>query len=149
MNKACVNIGCGNHIKKNWTNLDINPINDSVKKFDIKNLDDLQWLSKNNFDYIECMHIIGYLNLSQIKSFFESCFESLNKNGKLVLEFPDLKKISSIVLEDNFKDLSDKEYIEVMRSLYAYDYEDALDQNFNSQTYVSGWTANYVKFSSK
>lgn len=140
----CVNIGCGDHIKRGWLNLDISPLNSKVKRFDITDQADLDWLSSQKFDYIECMHIIGYLNLPQMLAFFESCFNALEYGGKLVLEFPDIKKVSSKILDHNFDEASDDEYLEVIRSLYAYTIEDAQDIKFRGQTYISGWTANFI-----
>lgn len=140
----CVNIGCGDHVKRGWLNLDIAPFNSSVQKFDVTDKADLDWLSSQKFDYIECMHIIGYLNLPQMLAFFKSCFSALDCGGKLVLEFPDIKKVSYKIVDSEFDQASDDEYLEVIRSLYAYSIEEAQDITFRGQTYISGWTASFI-----
>jgi hypothetical protein len=141
----CINIGCGFDIRPFWLNCDSDAKSNKVREFDITNPADLKWLSEQKFDIITSDHVIGYLTIAQAESFFKACLQSLNINGRLVLEFPDLKKISKRL--DNFScssENADDEYVEIIRSIYAYDSADALSLNFNKKTYITGWTADYL-----
>jgi len=141
----CINIGCGQDIRPGWVSCDLYPYSESVKRFDITSKDDLSWLAGTNFDLIECNHVIGYLNYAQAVNFFSSCFASLQKSGKLVLEFPDIIKISKKLNDLFAKPTNRDEYIELMRAIYAYDHADAFDEKFDMQTYVFGWSGSFVR----
>jgi len=138
INNKCVNIGCGNDIRIGWDNADISPLNDSVISFDISKHEDLMWLSNQSYDIIECNHVIGYLNYVCVVDFFKSCLHALNRDGRLILEFPDVIKISKKVVEISSCDLD--EYIEVIRAFYAFDPKDAMNYSFNKKTYIFGWS---------
>jgi hypothetical protein len=140
----CINIGCGQDIRPGWISCDLHPISDSVKRFDITSKNDLTWLAEKKSHIIECNHVIGYLNYTQAYNFFCSCFNSLQNSGKLILEFPDIVKISKKIIEISSSSLNRDEYIELIRAIYAYDYEDAFDEKFDMQTYVFGWSSNFV-----
>jgi hypothetical protein len=142
--KKCINIGCGADVRPLWINCDINPHNSSVIKFDLTNSDDLEWLKTQKADIITCNHVIGYLSVGQVDIFLKACFACLNKGGVLILEFPDLKKIFTMLSNLNYESIDiDREYIEVIRAIYAYDYNDAFSTKFDLKTYVTGWTAEY------
>jgi hypothetical protein len=107
--------------------------------------DDLNWLSETPSDLIECNHVIGYLNFSQARNLFNAFFHSLVKNGKIVIEFPDIIKISKQLIEGDITQIKQDEYIELIRGIYAYDHTDAFDVSFSKQTYVFGWSGNFVR----
>jgi hypothetical protein len=142
-----INIGCGSDIKPYWVNCDLDPIDTSVKKLDIRDVSDLTWLSNQSASLINCDHVIGYLTIAQAEHFFRSCYEGLKKGGILALEFPDLEKLMRklAAFEYHSKE-SEENYIEVIRAIYAYDKEDAKSLIFSKTTYITGWTANYLAF---
>lgn len=139
MNNKCLNIGCGVDIRTGWDNCDVVPRNDSVIKFDILNGADLAWLSDAGYDIIECDHVIGYLNYIQVLAFFKSAYGGLNSGGRLILEFPDIIKVSKKLSDVKNLDQID-EYIEMVRAIYAFDPEDAFDPCFAKKTYIFGWS---------
>ncbi len=141
---VCINIGCGEDIRMGWINCDLFPKSDVVKKFDIRNIDDLNWLSSNPSYLIECDHLIGYVNYIQCKNFFKACFDSLELKGKLVIEFPDITKIAKKIIKIDNKIIDINDYIEQIRAVYAYDHNDAYDLFFNKPTYISGYSSNLV-----
>jgi len=133
-----VNLCCGSDIKPGWVNLDLHPVSAKVRRFNLTNESDLQWLSTLNADRIEMHHAISYLNIAQAVAVLNACHASLVQGGELVLEFPDLQKLAAklaTVGEDNLD-----EYLELVRAIYAYDVEDAYDPGFDKQTYVFGWS---------
>ena len=142
---TCINIGCGADVRFGWENCDLSPINDEVRKLNITSADDLVWLSEISSNFIECNHVIGYLNYIQAQNFFNACFTSLMKNGKMVLEFPDIIKISKQLIENDLTLPNNDNYIELIRGIYAFDHTDAYDVNFNKQTYIFGWSGNCVR----
>jgi predicted SAM-dependent methyltransferase len=141
-----INIGCGTDIKPCWVNCDLHPLDASVKKLDIKNPDDLTWLAHKEASLINCDHVIGYLTIAQAELFFRACYQGLKKDGRLILEFPDLKKLMNQLdtLDYSSKTFEEK-YIEIIRAIYAYDKDDAKSLNFSKQTYTTGWTPDFLE----
>jgi hypothetical protein len=145
INGKCINIGCGSDVRLGWINCDLMPSSDKVKCFNITSQNDLAWLSKTPSKIIECNHVIGYLNYIQALNFFNACFSSLVIKGQLIIEFPDIAKISKQLIENDYSSANVDSYIELIRGVYAYDHDDALDANFNKQTYIFGWTGEFVR----
>ena len=143
-NRTCINIGCGNDIRKGWINCDINPTNNIIKKIDIKNKSDLEWLVNLKTDIIECNHVIGYLNYIQVKNFLITCFKSLNNKGILIIEFPDIIKICKLLIEHDTNETKPDSYIELIRGIYAFDLDDAYNEFFEKKTYVFGWNSKII-----
>jgi predicted SAM-dependent methyltransferase len=141
----CINIGCGLDVRPFWLNCDLEPKIESVKKLDITDPGDLAWLGQQNADLIVSDHVIGYLTIAQCDRFFESCYQCLSDNGRIILEFPDLAKIlNKINRLDYSADKIDFDYIEIVRAIFAYDQQDAVSLKFDKQTYITAWTAEYV-----
>jgi hypothetical protein len=141
-----INIGCGTDIKPYWVNCDLYPFDASVKKFDIKNPDDLTWLAHKDASLINCDHVIGYLTIAQAELFFCACYQGLKKGGRLTLEFPDLKKImNQLDVFDYSSKIFEDEYIEIIRPIYGLDKDDAKSLNFSKQTYITGWTTSFLE----
>ena len=139
-----INIGCGEDIRLGWINLDLNPQRDDVRRFDITSADDLKWLALENSKNIECNHAIGYVNFIQAKNLFGACFDSLEKKGRLVIEFPDIVKIANRLIEIDSGSSDIDQYIEAIRGVYAYNHIDAFNPRFSDKTYIFGYSANFV-----
>jgi predicted SAM-dependent methyltransferase len=144
MNKVCINIGCGHDIRHGWINCDLIPIDETVIKLDITSKNDLLRLSKYKSDLIVCNHVIGYLNYIQVLNFVNACYEGLNENGKLIFEFPDIIKISNAIINYDYNNLSLKDYVEIVRGIHAYDFNDIFDEKFDKQTYIFGWSSIFL-----
>jgi hypothetical protein len=143
INKKCLNVGCGHDIRLGWDNWDKSPLNDKVTLFDICSSEDLKKLNNSKYDIIECNHVIGYMNYICTVNFFKAVHSALSPLGTLVLEFPDILKLSKRLLDiEHEKNIDD--YIEVMRAYYAFDYKDAFDEAFSGRTYIFGWSAPVV-----
>ena len=145
ISQNCINIGCGKDVRPLWVNCDLSPDNESVRKLDITNPEDLTWLANQNASIITCNHVIGYLTIGQAENFFKACFKALRVGGRLIIEVPDISKILNQLsnLEYNSPNL-DYQYIEIVRAIYAYDFADALADTFDLKTYITGWTAPYL-----
>lgn len=143
--KDCINIGCGLDIKPFWINCDIHPASKLIKRFDISNSADLNWLKTKRADLITCDHVIGYLTVAQADNFFNACYNCLREGGVFILEFPDLKKILDQLLKLDYMSITiDHDYIEIIRAIYAYDQKDAMSTDFNMKTYITGWTSDFL-----
>lgn len=145
MSKTCINVGCGGDKRPFWINCDLYPADESITQLDITNLNDLLWLENTKSDIIECNHVIGYLTIAQADNFFLACYKSLNIGGTLILEFPDIKKISKAIQNFDYSSTTiDYEYIEMIRAIYAYDQNDAMSLDFRLKTYITGWSDDYL-----
>lgn len=141
-----INIGCGLDLKHNWINCDLEPGDDSVKRFDITNCSDLDWLAKQNAVLINSDHVIGYLTIAQAENFFKACYEGLKPGGSLTLEFPDLDKLILQLSQVNYVSTNyEVDYIEIIRAIYAYDAVDAKSLVFSKKTYITGWTVDFLR----
>lgn len=142
----CINIGCGNDIKSFWKNCDMISNGEQVIKFDATSLQDLEWLNGQNAHIINCDHMIGYLTIGQAYKFFKSCYHSLQNNGKLILEFPDINKITQLLEKLNYGSSTvEEDYIEIVRAIYAYDTKDAYSTEFDMKTYITAWTPEIIE----
>ncbi len=145
ISKKCINVGCGSDKRLFWINCDLHPADESITHLDITNASDLQWLENQKSDIIACNHVIGYLTIAQAENFFLACYKSLNLGGTLILEFPDIKKISKAIQDLDYSSTTiDYEYVELIRAIYAYDQEDAMSIDFKLKTYITGWSDDYL-----
>lgn len=141
-----INIGCGGDLKRFWINCDLEPVNKSVKRLDITELSDLDWLRQQNATLINSDHVIGYLTIGQAQSFFNACYQGLRIGGMLTLEFPDLHKLMVGLSRLNYASSNiELDYIEIIRAIYAYDSVDAKSLTFSKKTYVTGWTIDFLR----
>lgn len=142
---TAINIGCGLDLRPNWINCDLEPCNESVKRFDVTSLSDLDWLTQQDAVLINSDHVIGYLTIAQAENFFKACYQGLKSGGSLVLEFPDLEKLMLQLSRVNYTSTNcELDYIEIIRALYAYDSIDAKSLVFSKKTYITGWTIDFL-----
>lgn len=143
---TCINIGCGDDVKKFWINVDAYPNSPNVKEFNLTSSNDLEWIATMNISKAECMHVIGYINYKQAENFFSAIYKGLVSNGVFILEFPDIMKLNALLDKLDVKDNNYLvEYTEIIRAIYAYDFDDAFDEKFSSYTYIYGWTKQVVE----
>ena len=122
-----LNLGCGFDYKEGWVNVDMNKAVKADIHSDFMSL--VGTFKEAEFDLIEMMHSIGYLNMWQAELFLKEVHKWLQIGGALVLEFPDVEKCAQLLL--NAKS-SDKKYLEAIRAFYAFD----LNQIANQEVYV-------------
>ncbi len=138
-NTIKLNLGCGNMYLNGWINIDISKDvkSDLCIPFTEINIH----FEENTIDEILMLHSISYLNLWEARLFFKEIFSLLKKNGKYVLEFPDIAKCSKYLIENKNYNLN--KYLEAVRGIYAFD----LDQIRNQEKYTPysfGWSSEHL-----
>lgn len=134
-----LHLGCGSVYLKDYVNIDVS--SDSVADI-VSDLRDIYKLYPvNSVSEIFLVHSISYLRLWEGLDFFKQSFQLLKEGGSLILEFPDLEKCASLIIQSK-NDYTN--YIEAVRGIYAFD----LDQIQNKEsfhTYRFGWSAWHIE----
>ena len=93
---SLLNIGCGSHYHRDWTNIDL--ISDS---FDVIPYDITIGLpfSENQFDAVYHSHVIEHLDSKHGIELIRECFRVLKPGGVARIVVPDLEKIAKLYLE--------------------------------------------------
>jgi hypothetical protein len=123
-----LNLGCGKEYKSGYTNIDIVPPCDLL--LDIRKLGKI--FESRSIEEILIIHVLGYLNLWEVKDFLEVSYSLLQKNGILIIETPDLQIVAKDILANT------KDAIEMMRPIYGFDRNDVIGR-YDFKTYKTGW----------
>jgi len=98
-----IHIGCGDDIKPGYINIDeFNPLADL--QIPIQAIE----YPENSVDRIEGYMVLEHLSLDDARSFLRNAHRMLKPGGILILEVPDLEKVSRLLLVFG----SDPEYLE-------------------------------------
>lgn len=133
-----LHLGCGNEYLEDYINLDISPLSKADIVCGISDVE--RNLSGMKFDEILMVHSISYLRYWEVQDFIKSCFRILERNGRLIIELPDLSKCANVIANSN---KIDSEYLEALRAIFAYD----LNEHKNKvkyYTYKSGWSSMHM-----
>lgn len=130
-----LHLGCGQEHWQGWINLDIsvNSAADFVVDFrEIKN-----YFEQGTIDEIAMIHSISYLRLWEARELLTDLQSILKKNGRLILEFPDIAKCAENLIrsEGNIP-----EYLEALRGIYAFDMEQIARKEIFTP-YAFGWSS--------
>jgi predicted SAM-dependent methyltransferase/tetratricopeptide (TPR) repeat protein len=95
--KPRLNLGCGNQIHTEWTNVDIMPRHPGVINHDLnKRLP----FGNESFEVVYHSHVLEHLTKAQGKAFLAECFRVLKHGGILRVVVPDLERIARLYLEN-------------------------------------------------
>ena len=139
-----LNLGCNIVYMENWINVDV----DWRVKADI--YADIRDLSRifpgNSVDTILMSHVISYFSLEAARRFFRLAYSILKPGGKLVFEFPDIKKLATSFCEIDSIDDDDEfnRYLELLRPVFACIPEEKIGTE-RYDTYVFAWSAMHMK----
>ncbi len=88
---AYLNIGCGNHFLSDWENLDFEPKNSSVRKWDIR-----RGLPcpDEHFDLVYSSHVLEHLSSAEVEKLIQECRRVLRPGGTLRVVVPDLEAMA-------------------------------------------------------
>jgi hypothetical protein len=138
-NAIKLNLGCGKMYINGWINIDVDK--EIKSDLSIQFTDIILHFNENTIDEIMMLHSISYLNLWEARIFFKDLYLIMKKNGRLIIEFPDIFKCCTTLIKNNNKDFNT--YIEAVRGIYAFD----LDQIKNKDKYIPysfGWSAEHI-----
>jgi hypothetical protein len=134
-----LHLGCGTVYLKNYVNIDVSA--DSVADVVSDFREIYKLYPSGSVSEILLVHSISYLRLWEALDFFRDCFLLLKDDGLLILEFPDLEKCASLILESK----NDKNnYIEAVRGIYAFDLLQ-IQKKENFHTYAFGWSSWHIR----
>ena len=123
-----LNLGCGKDRRSGYINTDIVPPCDLL--LDIRKLGKM--FEPRSIEEILIIHVLGYLNLWEVKDFLETSYSLLQKNGLLIIETPNLQVVATDILANT------KDAIEMMRPIYGFDRNDVINR-YDFATYKTGW----------
>lgn len=89
-----LNLGCGGRYMEGYLNVDINSEKADIKE-DILNLE----FEKESVAEVVMIHVIEHIDYFKVEPLLKKIHFWLMKNGRLVLEFPDVIKVSRLVLK--------------------------------------------------
>lgn len=94
-----LNLASGNDYREGYINIDNQSMNQG--KVDIKNnIFSLKW-HEDSVDEILLCHFMMYIDTIQAPMLFKKWFSWLKKDGILIIETGDLKKIAKIILDNS------------------------------------------------
>jgi len=134
-----LHLGCGTVYMKDYVNIDVS--SDSVADIVSDFRDIYKLYPADTVSEILSVHSISYLRLWEALDFFKECFQLLKMGGHLVLEFPDVEKCASLLIESK-NDYAN--YIEAVRGIYAFDLGQ-IQRKESFYTYCFGWSAWHIQ----
>lgn len=90
MKNRFLNIGCGARFNRDWINIDIHPIDESVISIDILNG---MPFDNNYFDVVYHSHVFEHIKKSKVQGFLDECIRIIKPGGVMRVVVPDLEKI--------------------------------------------------------
>ncbi|HEV8435098.1 MAG TPA: methyltransferase domain-containing protein [Thermoanaerobaculia bacterium] len=90
-----LNLGCGEHFRRDWTNVDFRSRDAAVQAHDIT-----QGLSfaAASFDVVYHSHLLEHLRREQVAAFLSECHRVLRPGGVMRVVVPDLERIARAYL---------------------------------------------------
>jgi predicted SAM-dependent methyltransferase len=86
-----LNLGCGSHYHRSWTNVDFTGIKNEVMAHNL--LDGIPF-SDHTYDVIYHSHVLEHFNKDDGETFLRECFRVLVKGGTIRIAVPDLERIA-------------------------------------------------------
>lgn len=98
-----LNLGCGERFHSDWVNLDIRPVAQGVRQWDLSK--DLPF-ANGFFDVVYHSHVLEHFSKQDGARLLRECFRVLRSGGIIRVAVPDLERIARLYLEALEKSLS-------------------------------------------
>ena len=92
-----LNLGCGTDIIDNWINIDINPQDKRVNKYDISRIGD--HFKADSVDNIKLAHVLEHFTYEEGATLIRQCHTILKSGGNIYIEMPNLRKICAYIID--------------------------------------------------
>jgi predicted SAM-dependent methyltransferase len=115
-----LNLGCGQQIHRDWTNIDFLSDNENIISFNL--LNGIPF-GENEFDVVYHSHLLEHFSKNQDQNFLKECYRVLKVGGVIRIAIPDLEQIIKEYLHiltriDNNDLLAEDDYTWIMLELY-------------------------------
>jgi predicted SAM-dependent methyltransferase len=95
-----VNVGCGSRFDPRWINLDGEPVNDRVKRYDCR---ERLPFEDSSVDAVYSSHVIEHLSPKIARGFVRESFRVLKPGGMVRLVTPDLERLAFEYLKNLYR----------------------------------------------
>jgi predicted SAM-dependent methyltransferase len=99
----CLNLGCGSRFHPEWVNLDLQPAEPSIQRWDLQ--EELPF-PNCTFDVVYHSHVLEHFSKADGLRLLQRCHRVLQPNGILRIAVPDLEQIARLYLEALEKSLA-------------------------------------------
>lgn len=127
-----LNLGVGNRGREGFIGVDINDGPNVDIIYDIAYLKNK--LPTNSVDEIYSRHVIEHFPRKELESLLKEWFKLIKRGGKIILDFPDLKRYIDYYIENKSKVSIE----ELSRWIYG-------DQTYNENFHKNGFDAEHIK----
>ncbi len=103
--KIKLNLACGQDYREGYINIDNMSMYNGRMKVDIEADVKIFEFEKDTVEEILLLHFMMYIHLTEALTLFKKWYSWLKKDGKLVIETGDLKKICKTILDSNNPDV--------------------------------------------
>lgn len=137
--KVRLHLGCGGDYWPGYVNIDLSPNGICDLQMDFTKIGDIY--PSDSVTEVALIHSLSYLRLWQARDLFADLYRILEPGGVVVIELPDLVKCARKALECR---LSETEYLEAVRGLYAFDM-DQIKRKEMFTPYAFGWSSSHLE----
>jgi predicted SAM-dependent methyltransferase/glycosyltransferase involved in cell wall biosynthesis len=131
-----VNIGCGSRFHKNWLNMDVVPLDESVKQIDIMRGIPME---AESADVIYHSHLLEHLPKHMAPGFISECYRVLRKGGVMRVVVPDLEQIARLYIEYMEKALGNDKKAEARYDWIMLEMFDQTVRNYSGGEMLKYW----------
>lgn len=131
-----VNIGCGSRFHKNWLNMDVAPLDESVKQIDIMRGIPME---AESADVIYHSHLLEHLPKHMAPGFISECYRVLRKGGVMRVVVPDLEQIARLYIEYMEKALGNDKMAEARYDWIMLEMFDQMVRNYSGGEMLKYW----------
>ena len=140
-----LHIGSGHDYLADHLNIDASKLAKADIYMDMRQLS--LYCRSSSVKQIKMIHVLSYLRYWEAVDFLIDAHKMLAAGGKLIIELPDIHKLSAELLKIQSLENSDDKYMyfECMRAVYAFNM-DQIKQKVHFTTYAFGWSAMHLQY---
>ena len=143
-----LHIGSGHDYLNDFLNIDASKLAKADVYMDMRKLN--KYCIPGSVNQIKMIHVLSYLRYWEAIDFLTDCYRLLKKDGKIIIEIPDMHKLShEIVNIHSIENETDRKmYFECLRAVYAFNMTQ-IEQKKHFNTYAFGWSAMHLEYELK